>query len=151
MLGRQLSPDDFLSSSEYLNGGDDGIYIYGGVRYKKSNGSWSREYNGKFLALEGGNIANRVKELNKNAKRAEDKPQVDEWDEGAIIKRMQEGSAQAEKKPPPSLTTSGKPVSKEPLGDNSYPAQFKAQNPISNLSTSRLVFRSRSLLSTLHP
>ena len=111
------------------SGGDDGIYTYGGVRYKKSGNKWFREYDGNFVPITGGNVANRVKELNTNAKKVEEKPQVGAWDEEAMKKRMQTGSQQAEKIPPPSLTTSGKPVSTEPLGDNSNATQFKAQTP----------------------
>ena len=111
------------------SGGDDGIYTYGGVRYKKSGNKWYREYDGNFVPITGGNVANRVKELNTNAKKVEEKPQVGAWDEEAMKKRMQTGSQQAEKIPPPSLTTSGKPVSTEPLGDNSNATQFKAQTP----------------------
>ena len=110
------------------SGGDDGIYTYGGVRYKKSGNKWYREYDGNFVPITGGNVAQRERELNANAKKVAEKAQVGAWDEEAIKIALERAGEQARKNPPPSLTTSGKKVSKQPLGDNSYAAQFSAQN-----------------------
>jgi hypothetical protein len=50
----------------------------------------------------------------------------DDWSIEDVKERMIEGSKK--KTPPPSLTTSGKKPSQEPLGDNSAAAQFKRNN-----------------------
>jgi hypothetical protein len=50
----------------------------------------------------------------------------DDWSIEDVKERMIEGSKK--KTPPPSLTTSGKRPSQEPLGDNSAAAQFKRNN-----------------------
>jgi hypothetical protein len=61
--------------------GDGDIYTYGGIRYKKTNNKWYREYNGSFVRLSSGNVAQREKELNANAKRVAEKvgDRADKW------------------------------------------------------------------------
>lgn len=46
-----------------------------------------------------------------------------------LRRQIEEGNRKSQGKTPPSLTTSGKRPSQEPLGDNSAAAQFKRNNP----------------------
>ena len=86
----QLESEEMYSSSDtYGNqddqplesSGDGDLYTYGGIRYKKINNKWYREYNGSFVRLSSGNVAQREKELNANAKRVAEKvgDRSDKW------------------------------------------------------------------------
>jgi len=86
----QLESEEMYSSSDtYGNqddqplesSGDGDLYTYGGIRYKKINNKWYREYNGSFVRLSSGNVAQREKELNTNAKRVAEKvgDRSDKW------------------------------------------------------------------------
>ena len=86
----QLESEEMYSSSDtYGNqddqplesSGDGDLYTYGGIRYKKINNKWYREYNGSFVRLSSGNVAQRENELNTNAKRVAEKvgDRSDKW------------------------------------------------------------------------
>jgi hypothetical protein len=84
---RYSSLDTFINQEGQplgsLRGGD--LYTYGGIKYIKLNNKWYRDYDGNFVRLSSGNVAQRERELNTNAKRfvdpAEMVPSVAEGEE----------------------------------------------------------------------
>ena len=89
---RYSSLDTFINQEgqplESLRGGD--LYTYGGIRYIKLQNKWYRDYDGNFVRLSSGNVAQRERELNTNAKRfvdpAEMVPSVAEGEEANKLK-----------------------------------------------------------------
>ena len=91
---RYSSLDTFINQEgqplESLRGGD--LYTYGGIRYIKLQNKWYRDYDGNFVRLSSGNVAQRERELNTNAKRVVEKvgDRADKWagvTEGEVVSK----------------------------------------------------------------